>query len=147
MQFHHVGVAVTEIERHAEVYRDTLGFGRCSPAIEVSHEGVRVAFIEVGPSAYVELVQPLPGRSTPLQRYLATGYYHVCYLVPDMTDALARMRSAFLLVRSFDSEAFGGRRCAFLVNTDGHLVELAEISSATFRDLFESSLAERSPGE
>ncbi len=74
----------------------------------------------MGPQSPVEAVRQRGG-----------GYYHLCFLVDDIEASVARLvRSGFVPQEFFVSEAFGGRRCCFLFNPFGHIVELAEMPAA-----------------
>jgi hypothetical protein len=53
MAFHHVGVMVKSIDLGVAAYR-ALG-GKISAPIQISSQGVRVCFVEVGGGALIEL--------------------------------------------------------------------------------------------
>lgn len=128
MQFHHVGCAVDCIEDYLALYRDTLGFTKISDIFWITEQKVRVCFVEVGSDSYVELIEAVDDNS-PIEKLKRQGYYHVCFLTSDLDQKLEELQSqGFLLITTFHSEAFQGRRCSFLVNPFGHLIELAEAS-------------------
>ncbi len=90
----HLGIAVRDLEAAISSYRDVLG-------LEVTHrevvadQGVEVAKLPVGESA-VELICPVDPQGG-VARFLekrGEGIHHVCYEVPDLEEALARLASA-----------------------------------------------------
>lgn len=147
LPFHHIGCAVRDLSRSLETYAATLGRRRCSPVIEVASQATRVCFVELGPGHYLELVEG-GGPSSPVERFVKTGFYHLCFLVDDLAATVAGLvaRRCHPL-RPFESEAFGGHRCQFLMTPDGHLVELAEISPPAFAALFDAAARTLEPAE
>jgi methylmalonyl-CoA/ethylmalonyl-CoA epimerase len=126
MQFHHVGCAVDSIKDYLKLYRESLGFTQVSEIILVKAQDVQVCFVEIGPGSYIELIEPISDHS-PLEKFKRIGYYHICFLVEDIDQTVEQLTSqGFLLISLFPSEAFNNRRCSFLVNPFGHLIELAE---------------------
>ncbi|HQR36756.1 MAG TPA: methylmalonyl-CoA epimerase [Blastocatellia bacterium] len=129
MKIDHLGIAVRSIDDTLAFYRDAMG-------LEVAHretvddQGVNVAMLPVGESR-VELLEPV-GPDTPVGRFLdkrGPGLHHVCYEVPDIHEALARLRTSG--VRLVDEEprvGAGGHLVAFVhpSATGGVLVELSQ---------------------
>jgi hypothetical protein len=126
------------LEASLGTYVEMLGPRRRSRIFDVSSQGVRVCFIEIGTGAYLELIQG-KGLSSPVDRYYRTGFYHVCFLVDDLAGTIAALDRRFRPLTSFPSEAFDGRKCQFLVTPESHLIELAEMAPGDFRSFFESS--------
>jgi methylmalonyl-CoA/ethylmalonyl-CoA epimerase len=126
MQFHHVGCAVDSIEDYLRLYRDALGFIKVSSIIPIKSQKVQVCFVEVGNGSYIELIEATAPDS-PIEKFKRVGYYHLCFLVEDLDQTIEFLKSQnFLFISLFSSEAFGDRRCSFLLNPFGHLIELAE---------------------
>ena len=126
MRFHHVGIAVKSIEVALRAYRAI--FPKISEPVLISSQKVRVCFIETGPDVFIELVEPA-GEGSAIDVFLRKGltYYHNGFLTDAFDDAARTLeeQSAKPLA-VFYSEAFGGRRCQFFVNTAMHLVEIIE---------------------
>jgi hypothetical protein len=56
-------------------------------------------------------------------------FYHLGYSSADFDGTLTELTEGnHHLVSIFHSEAFDNRRCAFLINPDGHLLELVEMA-------------------
>ena len=125
---HHVAVVVRDMDAAVRFYHDTLGLALDS-VVPIPSDGVRIAFLPVGPSR-IELVEPVDA-STGVARFLDTrgeGFHHVCFEVPDIAAALARMAAAG--VELIDREPRRGAEgpVAFLHPRSCHgvLVELIE---------------------
>ena len=125
----HIGVAVDDLDRSVELYRDRFG-------MEVQHRetveefGVEAVLLEIG-EGHVELLRPLSGDSA-VGRFLernGPGLHHVAYLTDDIDSALESARAAGL--RLIDEQPRRGirrSRVAFLhpKSTGGVLTELVE---------------------
>ena len=88
---HHVALIVASIETALVFWRDTLG-APLETVMDIEHDRVRIAFLTVGESK-VELVQPTDD-TTGVARFLASkgeGFHHVCFEVPNLTEALVRL--------------------------------------------------------
>lgn len=125
----HVGIAVSDGEAARALFASL--FNLSSDAGEsVVDQNVRVWFLGTDDTR-LELVAPT-SETSPVAAFLAKrgpGLHHVALRVPDLSQALARLRSQG--VRLIDSEprvGAHGRRVAFVhpSSTSGVLVELVE---------------------
>jgi hypothetical protein len=123
--FHHVGCAVKDLAEGIAAYRHM--------AISVSAEtfiaaqGVKVCFIEVSPGSFVELVEGSGEESIARMLKKGIAYYHTGYFSDDFDQSLKELDAAgFRHLNTFQSEAFGMRRCAFLASPVAHLIEIIE---------------------
>jgi len=139
LTFHHVGCAVKDLEAGLATYVGALGPRRRSRVFDVSTQGVRVCFVEIGPGSYLELIQA-SATPSPIDRYAKTGFYHLCFLVDDLGAVTGALAGGFVALPPFASEAFDGRRCQFLLTPESHLVELAEMTPPAFAAFFGASL-------
>src|SRR5918912_3943977 len=90
-RIHHVALVVRSIEAAVPLYRDLLGL-TLETVMDISHDGVRIAFLGVGESK-VELVQPTDS-TTGVARFLESrgeGFHHVCFEVTNLTEELTRL--------------------------------------------------------
>jgi methylmalonyl-CoA/ethylmalonyl-CoA epimerase len=90
-RIHHVALVVQSIEDSQVLYRDLLGLP-VENVMDIPADRVRIAFLAVGESK-VELVEPTD-NTTGVARFLAKqgeGFHHVCFEVPDLTEALTRL--------------------------------------------------------
>ena len=130
---HHVGCAVSSIEEGLKPYRDALGFSRISEIITVASQNVRVCFVETAPGVFMELVEPTADDS-PVAGFLKRRqyFYHVCYSAPDVAATVEQLETrGFRRLSVFDSEAFNGTPCAFLLSPEMALVELCTAEAFT----------------
>lgn len=140
-QPHHVGCAVHRLQTGIATYSGALGLSRRSRAFDVVSQNVQVCFLEIQDGFYLELVAPL-NENARLTSFVRTGFYHLCFLVDDLEEARDGLRQrSFQPLTAFASEAFDGSLCQFFLTPERHLLELAQISSARFRDFFETHLA------
>lgn len=129
--FHHVGVAVPDLEQATVFYQNAFGFRVVSGPVEDPIQKVKLIFLaETGRDlTTIELISPLDGES-PVNGYLAKGVgaYHVCYEVNNITEALAELRAkkCIIVCRPVPAVAFGGRMIAWCFTPTQQLVELLE---------------------
>ena len=129
MRFHHVGVAVPNIEKALDYYVGLFGFEQVATPIDVPVEKVRVCFVRADPGVMIELVEGV-GEQNPVDGILertGAGTYHICYQIDDI-DAAFRIlrRNKCLTFKQFEMRCHGLRRFAFLLNPDRQLFELCE---------------------
>ena len=125
---HHIGCLTKSIENSIGIYSSSLGFKTISEIYTIHDQKVKVCFVEITPSFFVELVEPI-GENPALNKILKSGnpFYHIGYLSDRFEEDIARMVSdGFYQVNTFISEAFLGKKCAFLYTPEMHLIELIE---------------------
>jgi methylmalonyl-CoA/ethylmalonyl-CoA epimerase len=125
LTLHHIGVLVNSIEEATTAYRELNA--RISKPVVVASQSVRVCFVDMDSSVAIELIEPTAkGVSQDLLKRGIT-YYHLGYLVPNFDLALENLAElSYVHIQTFQSEAFEGRRCAFLMSPVLHLIELIE---------------------
>lgn len=125
--FHHVGYATANLERDRSFF-ENLGYLQEGEGFSDPIQGVRGCFM-TGPGPRVELLQNLEGSDT-LTPWLAAGIkmYHFAYIVDDLETSLswAKQRRGRVTVAPVPAVAFGGRRIAFVIFRDGHMLEFIE---------------------
>ena len=93
-KFNHVAIAVPDLKKAAEKYRDVLG-AKVSKIHDYSDHGVSVVFIELQNSK-IELMEPY-GNDSPIQKFLQKnmngGIHHICIEVKDIKEACKKMKS------------------------------------------------------
>jgi methylmalonyl-CoA/ethylmalonyl-CoA epimerase len=126
---HHVGIAVGRLDLAVRFYQEALGL-EVTPPEEVPEQRVRVRLVRTG-GASLELIEPTAADS-PVARFLARrgpGLHHITLTVPDLDEALARLKARGVqLIDEVPRIGAGGRRIAFVHPSaaDGVLVELTE---------------------
>jgi methylmalonyl-CoA/ethylmalonyl-CoA epimerase len=125
LTLHHIGIMVNNIEAAAAAYRELNA--RISEPVAIASQGVRVCFVDMDSSVAIELIEPTEAGVN--QDLLKRGitYYHLGYLVPRFDSALENLAELnYVHLQTFHSEAFEGRRCAFLMSPVLHLIEIIE---------------------
>ena len=93
-RLNHVAIAVRDIKKASDVYRNTLG-AEVSAAVPQPAHGVTTVFINL-PNTKIELLEPL-GENSPILKFLEKnadgGIHHVCYEVDDIIGARDRLKA------------------------------------------------------
>jgi methylmalonyl-CoA/ethylmalonyl-CoA epimerase len=130
-RLNHVAIAVRDIAKAAEVYRNTLG-AEVSAAVPQPAHGVTTVFITL-PNTKIELLQPL-GEASPIAKFLERnpdgGIHHICYEVDDIVAARDKLKAqgARLLGDGEPKIGAHGKPVLFLHPKDfcGTLVEIEQ---------------------
>jgi methylmalonyl-CoA/ethylmalonyl-CoA epimerase len=131
LKFHHLGVAVTDIESALKVYQELFGYHLVSGPFDDPIQRVRVCFLKRGQEREVtiELVAPLGGDS-PIKNILQKGggAYHLCFETSSIGVALAAAveKGCLLVSGPIPAVAFDGARISWLFTPSRQLVELIE---------------------
>ncbi|MBJ3785967.1 methylmalonyl-CoA epimerase [Devosia sediminis] len=131
-RLNHIAIAVPDLAVAAAKYRDQLGASVGAPQALPEH-GVTVVFVDTG-NTKVELLEPL-GEASPIAAFLeknpAGGMHHVCFEVPDLSAAIARLTAEGARILGDGKPRIGahGRPVIFLHPKDffGTLIELEEV--------------------
>jgi hypothetical protein len=128
LTLHHIGCLVEDMAAALETYAGTpLATGASAP-VAVSSQKVRVCFLPAGNGTFIEFVEPEPDNAFLLRMLRkGTSYYHVGYMCADLDKGVQALvtAGAHELTR-FQSEAFGGRYCVFLITAQQQMIELIE---------------------
>ena len=93
-RLNHVAIAVRDIAKASNVYRQTLGAEVSAPVPQPAH-GVTTVFITL-PNTKIELLEPL-GEASPIGKFLDRnpdgGIHHVCYEVDDILAARDKLKA------------------------------------------------------
>ena len=125
----HVGIAVRDLDAAVEHYRKAFAVEPAHREI-VADQGVEEALFRAG-SSYIQLLAAL-GPETPVGRFLekrGEGLHHVGYRVPDVAEALARLKEMGIrLVDEAPRPGSRGTTVAFVhpEGMGGVLVELVQ---------------------
>ena len=130
-RLNHIALAVPDLTAASAKYRDLLGAHVSQPQALPEH-GVTVVFIDTGNSK-VELLEPL-GENSPIAAFLAKnpagGMHHMCFEVPDLLAAAARLVAGGARVLGDGTPKTGahGKPVLFLhpKDFDGALIELEQ---------------------
>jgi methylmalonyl-CoA/ethylmalonyl-CoA epimerase len=126
-----VAIAVRDIAKASNVYRQTLGAEVSAPVPQPAH-GVTTVFITL-PNTTIELLEPL-GDNSPITKFLERnpdgGIHHVCYEVDDISAARDQLKTQGARVLGDGEPKIGahGKPVLFLHPKDfcGTLVEIEQ---------------------
>lgn len=127
-KFHHIGVAVKDIDATAVVY-EKGGYKRSSSIFDPI-QNVNICWLTKEGMPTVELLAPVD-ETSPVNKTLEKNGvtpYHTCYVVDNIEDAVAQLRKQKYVMVSKPAEAvaFCGSRVCFLFNKNMGLIELVE---------------------
>jgi methylmalonyl-CoA/ethylmalonyl-CoA epimerase len=130
-RLNHVAIAVRDIAKAANIYRQMLGAEVSVPVAQPAH-GVTTVFITL-PNTKIELLEPL-GEASPIAKFLDRnpdgGIHHVCYEVDDIRAARDKLKREGARVLGDGQPRIGahGKPVLFLHPKDfcGTLVEIEE---------------------
>jgi methylmalonyl-CoA/ethylmalonyl-CoA epimerase len=130
-RLNHVAIAVPDLAKAREIYRNTLGAEVSEPLRQPAH-GVTVVFVELA-NTKIELLEPL-GKDSPISLYLQRnpdgGIHHLCYEVADIIEARDRLikEGARILGKGEPKIGAHGKPVLFLHPKDfcGSLLELEQ---------------------
>lgn len=131
LRLHHVGIAVSEIEKHARVYINRFGY---IAQTGIVHDPVQTAFVQFfrlpGQEVLLEFVAP-DGPESKLANAVAQrggGLNHLCYAVADIESTCRELvgKGMALVQPPTAAVAFDLRRIAWLLGRERVLFELVE---------------------
>jgi methylmalonyl-CoA/ethylmalonyl-CoA epimerase len=127
-KFHHIGVAVKDIDRTAVVYTD--GGYKKSDVVFDPIQNVNICWLTKEGMPTVELLAPVDEQS-PVCRILEKNgvtLYHTCYVVEDIDLAVDELRKQKYVLVSKPEKAIAIHDCrvAFLHHRHVGLIELVE---------------------
>jgi methylmalonyl-CoA/ethylmalonyl-CoA epimerase len=128
--FHHIGIAVADMQTAISLYQDLLQYELVSGPFDDPIQNVSVCFLRrIGHDPQIELVAPL-GPNSPIDRFLkrGSGPYHFCYEVPDIDAAISQLtdKGSMLLSGPVPAVAFEMRNIAWLQTKAKLLFELIQ---------------------
>ena len=128
MTFHHIGVAVFDIDSTASLY-EAGGYHR-SKVVFDPIQNVNICWLTRFNSPTIELLSPVDDHSPINQTLGKVGVspYHFCYAVEDVDQAIIKLRRQryVLISKPVPAVAIRGSRVAFLFNKHVGLIELVE---------------------
>ena len=127
-RFHHIGMAVKDLDATVFVYEQG-GYHR-SASVHDSVQNVNICWLTKRDSPIVELLAPVNDRS-PVNNILdkvGVSPYHCCYIVDNLENAILDLRKQkyVLVSKPVEAVAFCGSRVCFLFNKNIGLIELVE---------------------
>lgn len=129
LKFHHIGVAVKNIEATASLYEQG-GYKRSSSIFDPI-QNVNICWLTRDGMPTIELLAPVDEKSPVNNTLDKVGVtpYHCCYIVDDLEEATAKLRKQkyIMVSKPAMAVAFCGSRVCFLFNKNVGLIELVEV--------------------
>lgn len=127
-KFHHIGIAVKDIQKTCEVY-EMGGYTRTDIIFD-SIQNVNICWLCKEGMPLMELLAPVDDTS-PVNKTLekmGVTPYHTCYVVENIEQAIAELRKQKYVLVSKPAKAIAIHNCrvAFLHNRYVGLIELVE---------------------
>ena len=91
-KIHHVGIAVRDLDKSLEFYRDTLGL-HVHALDTVEDQGVRAALLTIGESE-IELLEPTSPNAN-MAKFIerkGEGLHHICFQTEDVDGDLEELK-------------------------------------------------------
>ena len=128
MKFHHIGVAVNDIDDTAEMYVNA-GYVK-SEKVYDPIQNVSICWLTQEGAPIVELLAPVDETSPVCKTLEKNGVtpYHCCYVVDNIDETVKELRKQRYILTSKPEPAvaFCGSRVCFLYNKNVGLIELVE---------------------
>lgn len=129
MNVHHIGYAVSDIQKGLEMFLK-IGYIIESGPVKDLKRNVEIAFIQNN-NYLIELIAPLSNES-PIKNYLdkvGNTPYHICYETENIESAIFELKKHRFIVVEKPSEAIAlkNQRIAFLYHPRYGLLELLEV--------------------
>jgi methylmalonyl-CoA/ethylmalonyl-CoA epimerase len=126
-KIHHVGIAVRDLDKALEFYRDVLGL-HVHALDTVEDQGVRAALLTIGESE-IELLEPTHAEAN-MAKFIerkGEGLHHICFNTPDVDGELEVLKQKGVeLVDQKSRAGLAGMICFLHPKASrGVLVELA----------------------
>lgn len=128
MKFHHIGVAVKDIEKTASIYVQA-GYQQSVTTYDPV-QNVNICWLVKEGMPTVELLAPVDETSPVCKTLEKNGVtpYHTCYIVDNIEEAIAELRKLKYVAVSKPEEApaIKNSKVAFMFNKNTGLIELVE---------------------
>ncbi len=127
-KFHHIGIAVKDLEEGIRFYQEVLGFSLSKRETLVDRE-IEIAFFPFG-ETQLELIAPLDATSSfnkSLEKR-GEGLHHICFEVENIEESAERLQEkGLILAEGIRPGSEGGKVCFFHPKSSyGVLIELKE---------------------
>eukprot|EP01088_Endostelium_zonatum_P021491 TRINITY_DN851_c0_g1_i1.p1 TRINITY_DN851_c0_g1~~TRINITY_DN851_c0_g1_i1.p1 ORF type:complete len:193 (+),score=40.86 TRINITY_DN851_c0_g1_i1:33-581(+) len=129
-RFNHVAIAVPDLEKSTDMYRNILG-AQVSDPVPVPEHGVTTVFVDLG-NTKIELIHPL-GDKSPIAKFLqknaSGGIHHICLEVDDIRQALTQVQKSNIRVLDPEPKIGAHGKPVFFVHPkdmNGVLVEFEQ---------------------
>ena len=128
IQFHHTGILTKDIKSSIENFSGIFPENEVSQIYTISSQEVKVCFFNVPRQTRFEFVEPLSSTASVNTLFdKGVRYYHIgCFSDNLRSDIEEQEKKGYKLLSEFNSEAFGNRKCVYLISPNLEFLELIE---------------------
>ena len=122
---HHIAIIASDYERSKRFYTEVLGLRVLAEAYREERDSWKLD-LQVSGGVQIELFS-FPSPPPRVSRPEACGLRHLAFVVPDIEQAIARLREHSIEAEAVRVDEYTGKRFTFFADPDGLPLELYEI--------------------
>ncbi|MDR6839805.1 SMU1112c/YaeR family gloxylase I-like metalloprotein [Pseudoxanthomonas sacheonensis] len=122
---HHIAIIASDYERSKRFYTEVLGLRVLAEAYREERDSWKLD-LQVSGDVQIELFS-FPSPPPRVSRPEACGLRHLAFVVPDIEQAIARLREHSIEAEAVRVDEYTGKRFTFFADPDGLPLELYEI--------------------
>ena len=122
---HHIAIIASDYARSKHFYTEVLGLQILAEAYRSERDSWKLD-LQVSDGVQIELFS-FPSPPPRVSRPEACGLRHLAFVVPDIEQAIARLRDHSIEVEPVRVDEYTGKRFAFFADPDELPLELYEV--------------------
>ena len=122
---HHIAIIASDYERSKRFYTEVLGLRVLGEVYREAHDSWKLD-LQVSDGVQIELFS-FPSPPPRVSRPEACGLRHLAFVVPDIEQAIARLRDHSIEVEPVRVDEYTSKRFTFFADPDGLPLELYEV--------------------
>lgn len=122
---HHIAIIASDYERSKRFYIEVLGLRVLAEVYREARDSWKLD-LQVSDGVQIELFS-FPSPPPRVSRPEACGLRHLAFVVPDIEQAIARLRDHSIEVEPVRVDEYTGKRFTFFADPDGLPLELYEV--------------------
>lgn len=122
---HHVAIIASDYARSKHFYTEVLGFHVLAEVYREERDSWKLD-LRVSDGVQIELFS-FPSPPPRVSRPEACGLRHLAFVVPDIAQAIERLREHSIEVEPVRVDEYTGKRFTFFADPDGLPLELYEV--------------------
>lgn len=122
---HHIAIIASDYERSKRFYTEVLGLRVLAEVYREARDSWKLD-LRVSDGVQIELFS-FPSPPPRVSRPEACGLRHLAFVVPDIEQAIARLRDHSIEVEPVRVDEYTGKRFTFFADPDGLPLELYEV--------------------
>ena len=122
---HHIAIIASDYARSKRFYTEVLGLEILAEAYRSERDSWKLD-LRVADGVQIELFS-FPSPPPRVSRPEACGLRHLAFVVPDIEQAIARLKDRAIEVEPVRVDEYTGKRFTFFADPDGLPLELYEV--------------------